>query len=403
MNQLNYNRPAVTLKRGREVSIKRQHPWVFSGAIADRHGVLKSGVLLDVRSHSGEHLGSGHWGTKSIAVRMLSFDKVSSEEHLIAERLANAFTYRKRLQLVDNLITNGFRLVNAEGDSLPGLIIDVYDGVAVVQCHSQGMWRLKDTIEKYLLGLQSSFITKVVFRRVDAQLEDEQDGEEDGTPRQEAEQAPSESTTFLENGLRFLVDLTGGQKTGFFLDQRLNRERAKSYCLDRHVLNAFSYTGAFSVYAFAGGAKSVCSVDISKPAIDLCRQNIVSNFTEVQHSFEVADCFKYLEQISDSFDTVILDPPAFAKHQKALNRAMRGYEAINAMALRKVKPGGTLLTFSCSQVVSRELFRDTLLRAAMSVGRPVKIAENFSQAPCHPTSIFHPEGEYLKGFALHVE
>jgi 23S rRNA (cytosine1962-C5)-methyltransferase len=209
--------------------------------------------------------------------------------------------------------------------------------------------------------------------------------------------------TFLEGGLRFLVDVSGGQKTGFFLDQRVNRAKVRSYAAGKKVLNAFSYTGAFSVYAFAGGAESVSSVDASKAAVDLARQNVVANFASASHHPEVADCFSYLAEIPDTFDMIILDPPAFAKHQRAVQRAVRGYETINALALKKIKSGGFLFTFSCSQLVSRDLFRDTVSRAAVSAGRNVRIIESLHQAPCHPISAFHPEGDYLKGFVLYVE
>jgi 23S rRNA (cytosine1962-C5)-methyltransferase len=214
---------------------------------------------------------------------------------------------------------------------------------------------------------------------------------------------PAKVVAFSENGLRFLADVTGGQKTGFFLDQRVNRLKVKEYAKDRRVLNAFCYTGAFSVYALAGGAESVVSVDASKAAIDLCRQNVVANFAAMQHHTEVADCFSYLTQIPDTFDLIVLDPPAFAKHQRALQRGLQGYETINTLALKKIKPGGVLFSFSCSQLVSRELFRDALMRAAVSAGRYVRIVEVLHQAPCHPSSVFHPEGDYLKGFVMVVD
>jgi 23S rRNA (cytosine1962-C5)-methyltransferase len=235
---------------------------------------------------------------------------------------------------------------------------------------------------------------------VEAQLDDH-----DEAAKGSSSAAPPESrvVTFLEGGLRFLVDVSGGQKTGFFLDQRLNRAKVKGYAACKRVLNAFSYTGAFSVYAFAGGAESVSSVDASKSAVDLARQNVVANFASVAHHSEVADCFSYLAEIPDTFDMIVLDPPAFAKHQRAVQRALRGYETINALALKKIRAGGVLFTFSCSQLISRELFRDTVSRAAASVGRNVRIIESLHQAPCHPISVFHPEGEYLKGFILYVD
>ncbi len=393
------SRPVVVLRQGRESAVKRRHPWIFSGAIADRRGTLQRGCLVDVRSKDGALLGCGHWGTRGIAVRLLSFEEVKSESKLIHSKLVNATQVRQRLGLVGNANTNGYRLVHAEGDELPGLVIDLYADTAVVQCHSAGMWRVKDCIQESLLRIAELGLAKVVFRRVESQIDE---AEESGMPEPTVPE-PAQVVSFSENGLRFLADITGGQKTGFFLDQRINRQKVSEVSRGKHVLNTFCYTGAFSVYAFAGGAESVTSVDASKSAIDLCRQNVVANFASAPHHAEVADCFTYLTQIPDTFDVIVLDPPAFAKHQRAVQRAMRGYETINALALKKIKPGGTLATFSCSQLISREMFRDALMRAAVSAGRFVRIVDFLHQAPCHPTSIFHPEGDYLKGLMLFVE
>jgi 23S rRNA (cytosine1962-C5)-methyltransferase len=318
---------------------------------------------------------------------------------LLHAQLTNAASVRERLGLIGNPSTNGYRLVHAEGDELPGLVIDLYSDTAVVQCHSAGMWRVRESIQESLLSLSHLGLSKVVFRRVESQMDEgEESAEEDAIAGE-----PPQVVSFTENGLRFLADITGGQKTGFFLDQRVNRQKVAQAARGKHVLNAFCYTGAFSVYAFAGGAESVTSVDASKSAIDLCRQNVVANLASAPHHAEVADCFSYLTQIPDTFDLIVLDPPAFAKHQRAVQRAMRGYETINALALKKIKPGGTLVTFSCSQLISREMFRDAIMRAAVSAGRFVRIVDVLHQAPCHPTSIFHPEGDYLKGLMLLVE
>jgi 23S rRNA (cytosine1962-C5)-methyltransferase len=396
----NGSRPIVVLRQGREVSIRRRHPWVFSGAVLERKGMVERGSLVDVVSKDGTFLGCGHWGTRGIAVRMLSFEQVESEEKLFSERIDQAVALRKELGLTQDPQTTGFRLIHAEGDGLPGLVIDRYGETAVVQCHSSGMWRLRDSIGSLLKAHPDLHISYVEFRRVDAQVEDQDEGGKDGSASHAAE---PHVVTFMEGGLRFLVDVSGGQKTGFFLDQRINRAKVRGYAAGKRVLNAFSYTGAFSVYAFAGGAESVSSVDASKPAVDLARQNVVANFAGVSHHPEVADCFSYLAEIPDTFDMIILDPPAFAKHQRAVQRAVRGYETINALALKKIKPGGILFTFSCSQLVSRDLFRDTVSRAAASAGRNVRIIESLHQAPCHPISVFHPEGDYLKGFVVYVE
>lgn len=397
--------PVVVLRQGRELSLKRRHPWVFSGAIADRQGTVSRGCLVEVRSKDGALLGCGHWGTKGIAVRMLSFNPVEDEALLIKQRISSATGFRRALGLVGNPQTTGYRLVHGEGDELPGLVVDVYGETAVVQSHSHGMWRLREAIEAILRGEPQLGLKHVVFRRVESQLdEDEPQPEKPEAREPEAlVPEPSQVVSFSENGLRFLADVTGGQKTGFFLDQRVNRMKVREYAAGKTVLNAFCYTGAFSVYAFAGGAGSVVSVDASKPAIDLCRQNVVANFAAVQHHSEVADCFSYLTQIPDTFDLIVLDPPAFAKHQRAVQRALRGYETINSLALKRIKPGGFLATFSCSQLVTRELFRDAIMRAAAQAGRGVRIVDMLHQAPCHPTNIYHPEGDYLKGFILYVE
>jgi len=399
--------PFVVLKQGREVAVRRRHPWVFSGAVADRQGTLQRGCFVEVRAKDGSVLGCGHWGTKGIAIRMLSFGSVKDEVALIQERLASAVGVRRALGLVGNPETTGFRVVHAEGDGLPGLVVDLYGEIAVVQCHSAGMWRLRDVIGNYLQKESGLAVSEVVCRRVEAQIGQDSEGEEQ-TAAQEAGPdtavpEPSRVVAFSENGLRFLADVTGGQKTGFFLDQRVNRNTLKQYVAGKHVLNAFCYTGAFSVYAFAGGAESVVSVDTSRSAIDLCRQNIVANFAGKQHHTEVADCFSYLSQIPDTFDVIVLDPPAFAKHQRAIQRALRGYETINTLALKKIKKGGFLFSFSCSQLISREVFRDAVMRAAVNAGRFVRVVDTLQQAPCHPWSIFHPEGEYLKGLVLAVE
>ncbi|MFO0417001.1 MAG: class I SAM-dependent rRNA methyltransferase [Pseudomonadota bacterium] len=397
--------PVVVLKQGRDVAVRRRHPWVFSGAVADRHGTLQRGCFVEVRAKDGSVLGCGHWGTKGIAIRMLAFGAVKPERDLVRERISMAVGVRRALGLIANPETTGFRLIHGEGDGLPGLVIDIYGDVAVVQCHSAGMWRLREDIAEFVRGEESLRIQDVVFKRVEAHVEDDGDGAE-SSPDSALEAGipePAKVVAFSENGLRFMADVTAGQKTGFFLDQRVNRLKLKEFSAGKHVLNAFCYTGAFSVYAFAGGAESVTSVDTSKAAIDLCRQNVVTNFAGAQHNAEVADCFQYLTQIPDTFDLIVLDPPAFAKHQRAIQRGLRGYETINTLALKKIKPGGVLFSFSCSQLISREVFRDAVMRAAVNAGRFVRVIDMLHQAPCHPSSVFHPEGDYLKGLVMVVE
>ena len=396
--------PVVVLKQGRDIAVRRRHPWVFSGAVADRRGTLQRGCFVEVRAKDGSVLGSGHWGTKGIAIRMLSFGGVCDEHNLIKQRISAAITARRVVGLIGSSETPGFRLVHGEGDGLPGLVVDVFGEVAVIQCHSAGMWRLREAIGEMLIREELIGVRELVFRRVEAHVEldeGERAASENAPDSSVAE--PSKMVAFSENGLRFIADVTSGQKTGFFFDQRINRLKLREYAAGKHVLNAFCYTGAFSVYAFAGGAESVVSVDTSRSAIDLCRQNVVTNFAGVQHHAEVADCFQYLTQIPDTFDLIVLDPPAFAKHQRAVQRALRGYETINTLALRKVKSGGLIFSFSCSQLISRELFRDSVMRAAVNAGRFVRIVDMLHQAPCHPSSVFHPEGDYLKGLVLMVE
>lgn len=387
----------------------RRHPWIFSGAVAERRGAIANGSLVDVFGHDGRFLGSGHWGVRGIAVRVLSLEPFESEGDLLKHRILNALTLRKNLGLLGNGLTNAYRLIHAEGDLLPGLVVDIYDRVAVVQCHSVGMWRLHETIASILRSFVELSLVRVVVRRVEGQMNEEETGKEDetGEVREDADGIravpPVEPVTIHENGHRFIVDVESGQKTGFFLDQRTNRELLRQYCRGRQVLNAFSYTGAFSVYALGAGASWVCSVDVSKSAIEMSRQNIALNFTGPAHTAEVADCFSYLGGIGDVYDTIVLDPPAFAKHQRAIQRGLRGYESINANAIKALRKGGTLFTFSCSQLVSRDLFRDVILRAASHVERPVRIVHQMHQAPCHPINLFHPEGDYLKGLVLQVD
>lgn len=402
-----YSVPVVILKQGREVAVRRRHPWIFSGAVAERRGVLQRGCFVEVRAKDGSVLGCGHWGTKGIAVRLFSFGVSGDEIELIQQRLLDAVLMRRALGLVGNKNTTGFRLVHAEGDCLPGLVVDIYGNVAVVQCHSAGMWRLRSEISAFITSLHDLAVEEVVCRRVEAQVGQDSGDEQDSLASPVSVAAhvpvPPKVVAFSENGLRFIADVTGGQKTGFFLDQRVNRRTLQDYAAGKRVLNAFCYTGAFSVYALAGGADSVVSVDTSKTAIDLCRQNVVANFAGRQHHTEVADCFNYLTQIPDSFDLIVLDPPAFAKHQRAVQRALRGYETINTQALKKIKKGGVLFSFSCSQLISPEMFRDTVMRAAVHSGRFVRVIDTLSQSPCHPWSICHPEGQYLKGLILFVE
>ncbi len=395
----------VILKRGKEESLKRFHPWVFSGAVAaleyeDTHEIAV-GDIVDVCNDRGEFLARGHYCGGSIAVRILTF---SPEEYIDGkwwiERIGAAYKVRHALGLTDNKHTTCYRLVHGEGDNLPGLIIDIYDQTAVVQCHSTGMFRERMAIAEALHTVYGNRLTSVYnkssqtlphgsgFEETDAYLYG----------------ATAECGTVLENGHRFTVDWNGGQKTGFFIDQRVNRELVSHYSAGRRVLNTFCYTGGFSVYALAGGAVEVVSVDSSETAVKLAEENVRLNFgPNAPHESVAADTFDYLDSTSKRFDLIILDPPAFAKRHKAIGNAIQGYKRLNAKALSLIEKGGILFTFSCSQAVDKELFRTTVFTAAAIAGRKVRILHQLTQPADHPINIYHPEGEYLKGLVLYVE
>lgn len=396
--------PVLTLRKGKEESLNRFHPWVFSGALTHMPDVDKDGIeegdLVAVATSDGHIVGLGHFQIGSIAVRMLSFeaDEVIGES-FYARRLAEALAVRKALGL-PNASTDAFRLVHGEGDFLPGLVVDVYGPTAVVQAHSPGMHFARNIIAKCLVELPDAGIRNVYYKSettlpYKAQLDARNDyliGEYSGD-------------TALENGLRFRVDWLRGQKTGFFVDQRDNRSLLLHYSKGRSVLNMFCYTGGFSVYALSGGAREVVSVDSSAKAISLTDANVELNFPgDKRHRSEATDAFKYLDAMeSGAHDLIILDPPAFAKHRSALHNALQGYRRLNARAFEKIAPGGILFTFSCSQAVNREQFRLAVFSAAAQSRRKVRILHQLTQPADHPVNIYHPEGEYLKGLVLYVE
>ena len=395
----------LILKRGRDESLRRFHPWVFSGAIAQIQGSPAEGDIVAVHSSEGEYLACGHYQIGSIAVRILSFDADPLAPDFWLKRLGCAVDVRRSvgLDVSGSSATNCFRLVHGEGDGLPGLVIDWYDGVCVLQAHSVGMFRaksqiceaLKQLLGDSLLAVYDKSSGTVPFKAgldpVDGYL-------------YRKEGFSIEEKTVLENGNRFIVNWEQGQKTGFFLDQRENRELVKRYAKGRTVLNTFCYTGGFSVYALAGGAREVCSVDSSERAVELATENMRLNFGEgAPHTEVAADAVEYLRDIGNRYDLIILDPPAFAKHHKVLGNAMQGYKRLNARALSQIRPGGILFTFSCSQAVSKELFRTTVFSAAAIAGRKVRILHQLTQPADHPINIYHPEGEYLKGLVLYVE
>lgn len=393
------NYPVITLRRGKEESLRRFHPWVFSGAIASAPENLEEGDIVEVRSSDGTPLGVGHYQIGSIAVRMLSDEIIEINREYYFNRLNNALRLRKALGLLrdDN---NAFRLVHGEGDFLPGLIVDVYGQTAVVQAHSVGMHYARDIIAECLVSLPGASLRNVYYKSettlpYKASLD----------PQNDYIIGSYDTDIAVENGLKFRVDWLKGQKTGFFVDQRDNRSLLRHFARGRRVLNMFCYTGGFSVYALSGGAALVHSVDSSAKAVSLTRDNVRLNFgDDAPHEAFAEDAFKYLAEMEDgAYDLVVLDPPAFAKHRGAIKNALRGYQKLNARAMEKMPEGSILFTFSCSQAVSKEQFRLAVFSAAAQVGRRVRILHQLTQPADHPINIYHPEGEYLKGLILYIE
>ena len=390
----------VYLKPGKEESLKRFHPWVFSGAIARVEGEPEEGEIVDVSTSKKEFIACGHFQIGSIAVRVLSFVQETIDHEFWVRKLAVAKDLRVALGLIGNPQNNTYRLVHGEGDNLPGLIIDVYDHTAVMQAHSTGMHVYRMEIADALSEVMGDVIENIYYKSettlpFKADLLSTENGFiKGGSPENVA----------MENGLKFHVDWLKGQKTGFFVDQRENRHLLERYAKGRNVLNMFCYTGGFSFYAMRGGANLVHSVDSSAKAIDLTNENVELNFPgDARHKAYAEDAFKYLDRMGDQYDLIILDPPAFAKHRDALRNALRGYTKLNAKAFEKIRPGGILFTFSCSQVVNKENFRNAVFTAAAQSGRSVRILHQLTQPGDHPVNIYHPEGEYLKGLVLYVE
>lgn len=389
----------IYLKRGKEESLKRFHPWVFSGAIHHADDGIQEGEIVRVLTNEGEFIAVGHYQVGSIAVRVLSFHDVAIDESFWESRLTAAFDVRKAIGVAQNPNNNTYRLVHGEGDNLPGLIIDCYGQTAVMQAHSVGMHVCREAVCKALVKVMGDNILHVFYKSettlpFKAGLGQENDFLYGG----------SDDNIAIENGLKFRVDWLRGQKTGFFVDQRDNRALLERYSKGRSVLNMFCYTGGFSVYAMRGGAKLVHSVDSSAKAIDLTNANVEMNFPgdERHHAF-CDDAFKYLDANDDKYDLMILDPPAFAKHRAALHNALKGYTRLNVKGFERIKNGGILFTFSCSQVVTKEQFRNAVFTAAAQAGRKVRILHQLHQPADHPINIYHPEGEYLKGLVLYVE
>lgn len=390
----------VYLKPKKEESLLRFHPWVFSGAIARVEGNPEEGEVVEVYTSDKKYIAAGHYQIGSIAVRVLTFRKEDINHDFWVRRLTVARNLRQALRLIGTETNNACRLVHGEGDNLPGLIIDLYDHTAVMQAHSAGMHVYRHVIASALKEVMGDTIRNIYYKSettlpFKADLESTENGFLLGG---------STDNVAMENGLLFHVDWLKGQKTGFFVDQRDNRALLEHYSLGRNVLNMFCYTGGFSFYAMRGGARLVHSVDSSAKAIDLTRANVELNFPgDTRHDAFAEDAFKYLDRMGGEYDLIILDPPAFAKHRGALRNALRGYTKLNAKAFEKIRPGGILFTFSCSQVVSKQDFRNAVFTAAAQSGRSVRIMHQLTQPADHPVNIYHPEGEYLKGLVLYVE
>ena len=389
----------IYLKRGKEESIQRYHPWVFSGAIHHTDKGIEDGDIVQIISFEGDYLATGHYQIGSISVRILSFNDIEINEQFWKNRLASALNTRIAIGIADNKKNNTFRLVHGEGDNLPGLVIDIYGPTAVMQAHSVGMHMSREIIAKSLIDVMDGRISNVFYKSETTLPYKAELGQENGFIY-----GNSENNIAIENGLMFHVDWLKGQKTGFFVDQRDNRSLLETYAKGKKVLNMFCYTGGFSFYAMRGGAELVHSVDSSAKAIELTKKNVELNFPgDKRHKAFCEDAFKYLDESGSNYDLIVLDPPAFAKHRNALRNALKGYCRLNAKGFEKIKPGGIIFTFSCSQVVSKDNFRNAVFTAATLAGRKVRILHQLHQPADHPINIYHPEGEYLKGLVLYVE
>lgn len=389
----------IYLKKGKEESLKRYHPWVFSGALSHADEGINEGDIVRILSNSGDFLAVGHFQIGSIAVRVLSFEDIEINDAFWDARLKSALETRLTIGVADNPNSTTYRLVHGEGDNLPGLVIDCYGKTAVMQAHSVGMHVCRHEIAQRLVKIMDGRIENVYYKSETTLPFKAELGQENGFIIGE-----SNDDTAIENGLKFHVDWLKGQKTGFFVDQRDNRTLLEHYAKGRNVLNMFCYTGGFSVYAMRGGANIVHSVDSSAKAIALTDANMEMNFPgDHRHKSFCEDAFKFLDSSENTYDLIILDPPAFAKHRSALHNALKGYTRLNAKALSHIKSGGILFTFSCSQVVTKDNFRAAVFTAAAIAKRRVRILHQLHQPADHPINIYHPEGEYLKGLVLYVE
>ena len=389
----------VILLKGKEESLLRFHPWVFSGAIARIDGKVEEGDIVTVYTSDNRFIGIGHCAIGSIAVRIFSFTSIIPNFDFWCSKIKAALDLRERIGLTSCKGTNVFRLVHGEGDGLPGLIVDYYNGTAVLQAHSVGMWLIRNQLTEALRFVLADRL-QAVYDKSSKTLPFKASIE----PNDGYLFGNQSTNEVMEDGNRFLVDWEDGQKTGFFVDQRENRKLLSQYAVGKEVLNMFCYTGGFSFSAMRGGARLVHSVDSSSKAIALTNKNVELNFPgDLRHQAYVADAFDFMHDIKDKYDLIILDPPAFAKHKNALNQALQGYKKLNSRAFQQIRPGGILFTFSCSQVVTKTNFREAVFSAAALSKRNVRILHQLSQPGDHPVNIYHPEGEYLKGLVLYVE
>lgn len=393
------NLQTIQLKRHKEESLKRFHPWIFSGAIEHLPENIQNGDIVQVITHDGDFIAKGHYQIGSITVRVLTFENEEINESFWEKRINAAYLVRQAIGLANHSNNDTYRLVHGEGDNLPGLVIDCYGPTAVMQAHSVGMHLNRHEIAKALVKVLGDKIRNIFYKSETTLPLKAQLGQENGFIY-----GGDVQDIAIENGLKFHIDWLRGQKTGFFIDQRENRHLLEKYALNRSVLNMFCYTGGFSVYAMKGGASLVHSVDSSAKAIELTQQNVELNFPgDKRHQAFCDDVFKYLDANHDKYDLIILDPPAFAKHRGALRNALKGYTRLNVKGLEHIRKGGILFTFSCSQVVTKEQFRQAVFTAAALTGRNVRILHQLHQPADHPINIYHPEGEYLKGLVLYVE
>lgn len=390
----------VSLKKGKDQSVRRYHPWIFSGAISETTGSPAEGDVVEVYASDGTYLATGHWAPGSIAVRIFSFSKCDPGREFFRKKLSDAYAFRLNAGIAGRSDTNVWRFIHGEGDGLPGLIVDIYGSVAVLQAHTAGFWHIRAMIAELIIEILQGSVTSV-FDKSEATLP--YMARLGAVNRYLAGEDAGPGAIVTENGMKFSVNWQTGQKTGFFIDQRDSRSLLTRYSKGRRVLNMFGYSGGFSVYAMQN-ADAVHTVDSSAAAIALADENVKMNYgDDARHRSFSTDAFTYLAEMNRDYDLMVLDPPAFAKHHNALDKALQGYRRLNAIAIEKIKPGGIIFTFSCSQVVSREDFRRSVFVAAANTGRNVRILHQTGQPPDHPVSIYHPESEYLKGLVLYIE